>query len=741
MDGLFNAESVVVVGVSESKSNLARSVFANMVKHGFKGEVYAVGPRGGEVFGRPIYRSIPELPASPELAVFLTPARFVAGLLAQCGEKGTRWAIIESAGFQELGAEGEILQQEILQVSKKYGIRFIGPNCLGAMNTARGLYTPFVPIGQPLRQGKIGVFAQSGGVALNLLSMLYTSGAAISKFVSMGNKLDLDEVDYLAYGLNDPETEVIFFYLEGFKRGRAFMDLASGRPVGPAAGMDDHLFATSRSVEIGGGGGIACGGASKRRRKPIILLKSNTSDLSLTIAQSHTAALAADDRVVDAVCREAGILRVQSLAEAVNAAKGLSLPPLKGKNLAVLSRSGGHAVLVADHCAHYGFNLPPLDPAIIDEAQSLARAGVIRMGNPLDLGDVFDFSLFFIDLLESILRQPDIDGAVLFYAANVRDSANTRSVMEKVAAVAQRCGKPVATVIDVTFEDLVYLERNATYPFFLETVDAIRALAAGLAGGTGSQDGRSLSETGKPASAPHAIPPSPRQGPTAKISTLIPAAGPTGRQPLLHEALELMDIAGIPTVPWRMTKELDEAVEASEVLGYPVALKAVAPSLLHKSDKGALALGIMDAQSLRNEWLRLQKISGDIVGIVVQKMAQAASRELVVGGKRDPSFGPIVLTGLGGIMVEVLKDVSIRLAPVDTGAALEMLGELAGKSILGPFRGMHAADLEAAARIISQVSHLMSSFPQIREMDLNPVSLNDDGVGAVALDARVLIGE
>ncbi len=733
----FSAESVVVVGVSESETNLAKYVLSNLVHLGYKGKVYAVGPRGGALFGHPIYRSIPEVPGNPELAIILTPARFVADLLAQCGEKGTRWAVIESAGFQELGAEGETHQQEVLKACKKYDIRFVGPNCIGVANTSSGLYTPFVPLAQPFRKGKNGVFAQSGGAGLFLVNRLCASGAGISKFVSMGNKLDLDEADYLAYGMDDPETDVMCFYLEGFKRGRLFADRA------------------------------------RQCRKPIILHKSNTSDLSLTIAQSHTAALAAEDWVVDAVCHEAGILRVQCVSEAVTAVKGLCLPKLKGKNLAVLSRSGGHAVMAADLCASYGFNLPPFDQAIIDEAQRRSRAGVIRMGNPMDLGDVFDIP-FFTGLVESVLQQPNIDGLVFIYVSYTREREVTLPLVENLAAIGAKCGKPVATVMDITFDDRVNLERCSNYPFFFEPIEAVQALsilakwsagAAGLpanvddqpvgpaasvddqtfAAGPGASRGGGDHSTLIPAGGPTALAGAPTAPlppeVAAKISTLIPAAGPTGRQPLLHEALELMDLAGIPTVPWRMTKELDEAVEASEVLGYPVALKAVAPSLLHKSDKGALALGIMDAQSLRNEWLRLQKISGDIVGIVVQKMAQAASRELVVGGKRDSSFGPVVLTGLGGVMVEVLKDVSLRLAPVDTGAALEMLGELAGKSILGPFRGMHAADLEAAARIISQVSHLMSSFPQIREMDLNPVSLNDDGVGAVALDARVLIGE
>ena len=699
MNGLFCAESIVVIGVSESEDNLGKNIVANLVNFGYQGKIYAVGPRGGEVLGHPVYRSIAELPGTPDLAVILTPARIVHDMLAQCGEKGTRWAVIESAGFRELGTRGEMLEREILEASKRFGLRFVGPNCVGTANTANGLYTVFVAFGTPFRRGKIGVFAQSGGVGLCLVERLCTSGAGISKFVSMGNKLDLDEADYLAYLMDDPETAVIYFYLEGFKSGRSFADLA------------------------------------RRCPKPVILHKSNTGAMSLTIAQSHTAVLAADDQVVDAVCRESGILRVHSISEAVTAAKGLCLPPLKGKNLAILSRSGGHAVLAADLCAGYGFRLPPLERDILDEAQSRSRAGVIRLGNPLDLGDIYDFP-FYINVVEKVLRQNDIDGVVfIFVAQMVIEREATRRFVENMAALSSQSGKPVATVMDIPFEDRVHLEKNSNFPFFLEPAEAVRALAVqSERSKTGASDPlEHESDTAAPFHDNLTIP-------VKKIEKWFGDIEGQNRQPLLHETLDLLDLTGIPTVPWRMARSLDMALEAAENLGFPVALKAVAPSLLHKSDRGGLALDVRNAESLRSEWHRVQKVSDDIVGIVVQKMA-SASRELVAGGKRDPSFGPVVLTGLGGIMVEVMKDVSIRLAPIDTDAAMEMLGELSGKRILGRFRGMREADLKAAARILAQVSLLMHHFPQIREMDLNPVSLDDEGRGAVALDARLLIAE
>ncbi len=694
MDDLFNAESIVIIGVSDAVANLGKNVVSNLVNLGYKGKIYPVGPRGGEISGLPIYRSVSELPGTAEVAVVLVPARFVSDVLAQCCDKGTGWAVISSAGFRERGEKGALLEEEIMKTAKRCGIRIIGPNCVGFANTANCLYAPFTTVTAPFRRGKTAIFAQSGGIGNSLCGRLSTSGVGVGKFVSMGNKLDLDEVDYLSYLVDDPETSLIYFYLEDFKRGRLFADLAG------------------------------------RCSKPIILHKSNTSVVSSTIARSHTAALAVDDQVVDSVCHETGILRVNSVIEGINVAKGLSLQPLKGNNLAIMSRSAGHAVAAADACAAFGFNLPPLKREILDDAREMSRADIIRLGNPLDLGDIYSLDSH-LSILEKVLSQPDVDGVVYIHVSQmVFEIEQSRALVKKMPQISSRFGKPIALVLEIPFDERVYQHKNSDFPFFQDCVEAVRALSVN-------------SKWQKTVAARHSKPEpkvltSPSIIPVDEIGKWFEDIKMRKRQPLLHEALDLLDLAGIPAVPWRMAGSLDELLDASGELGFPVALKAVSPSLLHKSDRGAIALNIADAESVRNEWRRLQKISDDISGIVVQKMAPA-SRELVIGGKRDPSFGPVVLTGLGGIMVEVMRDVSMRLAPVDADTALEMFEELSGKRMLGRFRGMREADLQAAARILVQVSLLMHHFPQIREMDLNPVSLNDDGKGALALDARVLI--
>jgi acetyltransferase len=600
--------------------------------------------------------------------------------------------VIESGGFRELGTEGEALEKEMLEITGRSGIHFVGPNCLGTANTASGLYTQFVTLPKPYRRGSVAVFSQSGGVGLSLAERLCSSGVGISKLVSMGNKLSLDEADYLAYAAGDPETTLIYFYLEDIKRGRVFAD------------------------------------AARQCAKPIIMHKSNISSISRGIAQSHTAAMAADDDVIDAACGECGIVRVRSVTEAINIIKGLSLPPLNGKNLAIISRSGGHAVVAADVCARCGFELPPLGQDILDECKKRARAGVIRSGNPLDLGDVFDLPFYFA-VVEKALQQNNIDGVVFIHVMPmVSERAATLGLVERISALSVEFAKPVALVMEVPLDERVFIEKTTEFPFFLEPTEAVQALSVRYK--------RLNLRQAAPAGSKRSVTPPALED----IRAWFDAAEGKNRQPLLNEVLELLDLMGIPTAEWRSCRSVEDALEAAASLGFPVALKAVSASLLHKSERGGIALNIRDASSLRNQWRRMQGISDDLEGILVQKMIPS-SRELIVGAKRDPSFGPVVLAGIGGIMVEVMKDISMRLAPIDIDTALDMFGELSGRRLLGRFRGLHEADLEAAGRILVQVSWLMHHFPRIRELDLNPVSVDDEGKGVLALDARLLLSQ
>ncbi len=691
MDPLFDPKSVAVVGVSTSPENLGKNIIRNLLAFGYSGKIYPVGPRGGEVEGMAILPSVTELPEKVDVAVLLTPARLVPDLVAQCGEHGVRWAVIQAGGFRESGPEGMALEERLIAAAARYGMRFVGPNCLGVMDTTTGFSIPFITLPAVYRKGRVAIMAQSGGMGLSLAERLNTSGVGFGKFVSLGNKLNLDEVDYLSYLMADPKTDVIYFYLEDFKRGREFFELAARSP------------------------------------KPVVVHKSNTSPISRTIAQSHTAALAADDRLVDQLCREAGVVRVRSVSEAITAIKAFSMPALRGRRLAVLSRSGGHAVVAADTCGEFGFQFPPLDESVLGEIRRHGRAGVIRLGNPLDLGDIYDLRVYF-GVVKGVLRQSDIDGVVHIHVSHMPvEKDATRTLLRELERLAAAFQKPIAVVVEVPFHDRTVLEENATYPFFLDVREAVEALAVqnGYFSKAAEKSGTPSTDTAAP-SWFHAA------------SAWIHARCAEGRQPLVHESLELLGILGIPAAPWKLAKSLTEAHQAARALGYPVVMKAVGQALSHKSDRGGVILGIENATAMEAAWERLQGLGPDLEGALVQKMMRG-SREMIVGAFRDPVFGPVVLTGMGGVLVEVLEDVALRLAPVDRGRAMEMIRGLRGSSILGAYRGFQAADTDTVAEALVKVSLLVRHFPVIRELDINPILLGDRGEEAVALDARVIL--
>ncbi|WP_448384325.1 acetate--CoA ligase family protein [Desulfosoma sp.] len=691
MDPLFHPRSVAVVGVSASTDNLGKNIVKNLLNFGYEGKIYPVGPRPDRVEGLPIFPSVRELPETPDVAVILTPARFVPDIVSQCGERGIRWAVIQTGGFRESGPDGMALERLLLEAAARYGLRFVGPNCLGVMDTSTGFSVPFITLPSTYRKGAVAVMAQSGGMGLSLVERLSSSGVGFGKFVSLGNKLDLDEVDYLSYLMKDPQTEIISFYLEDFKRGREFFQLAA------------------------------------QSSKPIILHKSNTSPISRTIAQSHTAALAADDRLVDHLARACGVVRVRSVSQAVQAAKAFSMPRLRGSHLAVLSRSGGHAVVAADTCGEFGFRFPALCREVLEEIRRHARAGVIRPGNPLDLGDIYDLNVYF-GIAEKVLKQPDIDGVVHVHVSHMPvEKDATRNLLTRLERLAGEYRKPVSVVLEVPFEDRVAVEKEASYPFFLDVREAVEALAMHrkFPSRPGGERGAGEKEGALPTWYDAA-------------AAWVQAQSALGRRPMVHECLELLRILDIPTAPWALARSVDEARDAAVSLGYPVVLKAVGESLVHKSDLGGVAVGIPDADALDEAWRRLGSLSDDVEGILVQKMVKGV-RELMVGAYRDPVFGAVVLVGQGGILVEVLQDVNLRLAPVDDALAADMIRELRCSPVLGRYRGLQAADTASAAEALAKVSLLIHHFPLIREVDINPIVLGDHGEQGLAVDARVVL--
>ncbi len=696
MREFFYPKSVAVIGVSEKADNLGRNIIANLVEFGFGGIVYPVGPSGGFVQTHRIYRSVSDIPDHIDLAVVLTPARTVPGVLEDCGQKGVRRVIIETAGFREYGEEGVRLEEQIVEVAKQYGIRFLGPNCVGVINIDNGFSVPFLQLKKPTETGEVTLISQSGGVGFSVLNLMANEGIALNKFVSVGNMLDVTAEDILEYTLEDPGTKVVFMYLESLRDGRRLMD-------------------------------IAC-----RSNKPILVFKSNIGKQGKVIAASHTAALSSDDRVAEAAFKQADIMRVHDATSLLNNLKALRLPPMRGKNLAIVSRSGGHAVVAADSSELSGFELAKLPQDFLELIQKHMRASVIRLTNPIDLGDLFEWDMYG-QILEQTLQLSNVDGVVFLHTASEPEILPSRKLLERVMELVKRYDKPVAYYVSTSAQEVNYLRQTFGFPIFTAVVETIRALEMSYRYYTKMQEIRSAEQT-----------PSFTVNRDA-VQNLISHAKLEKRDLLLSESMQVLGYYGIPTAEGVHASTVEEACRAAEKMGFPVAIKVISEQISHKSDVGGVQLNLRNGPAVEEAFedmlrrIRQSYPKAKIDGVLVQPMV-TGGQELILGGRQDPNFGPVVLVGLGGIFVEVLEEVSLRVAPITPKEAGEMIDELRAAPILKGARGHKPADIAAVQDALLRLSQLMFDFPEIRELDINPLRVFQDNNGCRALDARIMLG-
>jgi acyl-CoA synthetase (NDP forming) len=688
VDRIFYPDSVVVIGVSEQPDNLAANIISNLLEFGYNGGIHAVGLRSGKVHGIPILTSVESLPDGVDLAVILTPAVTVPRLLEACGKRGIRRAVIESGGFAEFSETGRTLEEQVCAVARRWDIRFVGPNCISVVNMENGLCLPFVHLErQAVKQGPVSVLAQSGGVSITYLHLLSEAGLGVNKVVSIGNKADLDEVDYLNFLLNDPGTEIVCLYLESIEEGRRLMELAASSP------------------------------------KPIIVHKTNIAQPSAEIAFSHTAALANDDHIVNAALKQAKVARAISFDDAVALAQGFALPPVRGNDLIVVSRSGGHAVVAADAAGASGFHLAPIPDDFFADVQSLFRADVIALTNPLDLGAIFDFDLYG-HIVEECLRALDPDALLMVHTYSTGlEGEMSRRLARRARELSRKLDKPVAFCAFAQQEELEALRHETDYPVFTQIEAAVRALAA-------SRDrygcrAQPLPLTPAPTHRPHEV-----EGLLAHGGALTTDA-----------ALGLCAAFGIPTAEWAVVESTKGALVAAGAIGYPVALKILSADLPHKSDMGGVVLDVRSPESLRAEFpalmARVEECAPEahVEGVLVQRML-SGGREVILGGKRDPSFGPVVMFGLGGVYVEVFEDVAFRLAPLTREDAEEMISEVRGSCLLRGVRGEAPADVRAVVDALLALSRLLVECPEVAEIDVNPLLVFERN--AAAVDARVV---
>lgn len=687
MKSVFAPRSIAVIGASRRRGQLGTEILHNLKTTGFTGTLYAVNPKASEIDGVPSFPTLQQIPDEIDLAVIVVPRDEVEPVIDECVAKPVRAVVVITAGFGETGEEGRELEHRLLEKVRAAGIRMVGPNCMGVLNTdpSVNMHATFTSIYPP--RGSVAMSSQSGALGLAILDYARTLNIGFSTFISVGNKADVSGNDLIQYWAQDPNTDVILLYLESFGNPRRFGEIA--RRVG--------------------------------RRKPILAVKSGRSKAGARAASSHTGALATSDEIVDDLFKQAGVIRTQTLEELFDVASVLANQPLPlGGRVAIVTNAGGPGILAADACESWGLELAHLSDATLDALQSfLPPAASVR--NPVDMiasASAEDYRR----ALELVLADEGVDSALVIYIPVLpTDSDRVSEALREVAGKAG--GKTLVATFMSAHGTPSALAPIPSFPF---PERAVRALARSTAYGQWRR--RPVGTVAKF-----------EDFDSAQLRAIIDrkcARGGGWLDPL--EVHSLMLAAGIPTAMMEYVTNVYDAVGAAMRIGFPVALKAQGEALLHKTEKGALRLSLQDEREVREAYVDLQKsLGGEMTGAMVQQMIPGGV-EMMVGSATDPTFGQVVAFGAGGTLVEVLADVSFRIHPISDVDADDMISEVRASKLLQGFRSTKPGDVAALKDVMLRLSALLELCPEIGELDINPLKVLEKGV--VAVDARVKVG-
>ena len=687
-------QAVAVIGASRDKEKLGHGVLSNLIEHGYPGQVYPINPKADEILGLKCYPSVLDVPGPIDLAVVVIPNKYVAAALEECGQKGVKGVIIISAGFREAGLEGVRMEREVVAIAKRHGMRLIGPNCLGVIDTICPLDASFAA-GMP-PQGKIAFMSQSGALCTAILDWALAAEIGFSRFVSLGNKADVSEVDLLAAWEDDPHSKVILTYIEGLSEGRKFMKIA-------------------RRVT---------------RRTPVIAVKSGSTDAGSRAVSSHTGSLAGSARAYESAFRQSGVLKAESIQHLFDYSLAFAYQPvLQGGRIAIVTNAGGPGVMATDALEREGLSLASLSRETIDVLRDNLPAAA-SIYNPIDvLGDAPTdrYAL----ALEAALKDEGVNGVIVILTPQVM--TKIEETAEAVGRIAAGCDKAVlgcfmgqARVgpgIKVLNEYKV-----PNYPFPERAVGALKAML----------DYRRWLE--RPSLEIEEF-----DVDQERVRRIFDQVRADGRQTIGDaEARDILEAYGIRIPASKLATSADEAVEIAEEIGYPVVMKIASPDILHKTDIGGVKLDLANATDVRDAFdllvYRATRYMPDaeIWGCLVQEMVRGG-KEVIVGMNCDPQFGPLMMFGLGGIYVEALKDVAFRIAPFSRQEAQEMIAEIRAYSLLKGVRGERPSDTEAIVDTLLRLSQLVTDFPEIMEMDINPLIVFEAGRGVVGVDMRLVL--
>ncbi len=683
---ILDPQSIAVIGASATPGKVGHDILKNLLTQGYTGKIFPVNPKGGDILGATVYTSIADIPEIPELAVIVIPATAVPQALTECGEKDIKNVVVISAGFGEVHTdEGKKLEEELVAITKKHSINLLGPNCLGVVRPHAKMNASFAKELPPA--GNIAFVSQSGAVGVALMDGAASFGLGLSAFLSIGNKAAFDESNALELLMHDAHTHVIGFYLESIKDGRRFMEIA------------------------------------RASKKPIVLLKAGVSEHGRKAASSHTGALAGSDAAIDALCAQTGIHRARSTEEFLDLLSVLSMePPLLSNRIGIITNAGGPGILATDAAESAKLDLPSLSDAITETLKPKLPAAASTQ-NPIDvIGDAGADR--YEAAIDACQNDPNIDGLVIILTPQVMTPVN--EIAELI--VRKKKESPLMPIVTAfmggdSVREAKKILRVATIPTFATPERAVRAMKA-LACHPELDEGR------------HATNVMVRRAHHDTISILNDKSG------LLDESTttQLFNAYNLPLPKQDLATTAEEAVHIAEQIGYPVIAKISSPDILHKTDVGGVRANLQSAADVITAFNDILKNghahSSHVKGVLIQQFLPVGN-EFIVGAVRDPSFGPLIMAGLGGIYTELFKDSAFRIAPVNSADAYAMLSELESWKLLLGMRGKPQADIDALAQVIVNVSRMMLENPSITELDLNPVLVRNDGV--MVADAKVVI--
>ncbi len=694
IDYIFNPSSIAVIGASAEEKKVGYAILKNLI-NSFTGKVYPVNPARAEILSLKCFPSVSAIPDRVDLAVIVIPAKAVAEALKDCAGAGVKGVIIISAGFKEVGGDGVQRQREITEIVKVSGIRMVGPNCLGVMNTKNKMNASFAASLPP--EGRVAFFSQSGALGVAIIDWALQNNFGFSKFVSFGNKADLNETDFLEYFANDNDTDVILGYIEDVVDGKRFLEVA-------------------RKVT---------------KIKPVIIIKSGSTEAGARAASSHTGALAGSDKAFTEAFRKTGIIRAYSIQELFDTAEMfISRKFPKGKRLLIVTNAGGPGIIAADTADKLGIKLDPMSRTSIDVIAEKLPA-TASLYNPVDIiGDAT--SERYKIVLEQAVKDTAVEGVcVILTPQAMTDVENIASV---VISSSENTDKPVFAVFigGQTVKKATERLKESKIPCFTDPSVAINAYGKLIE--FVEMKNKKISDEVKVEIPEENI---------EKASRIINDLQSQGISEIGgEEAIQILSLYGFNFPERALARTPMEAVAIAERIGYPVVMKVSSPHILHKTDVGGVKINLTSERAVYNAFVEIttnvKRVMPDayIEGVMVYEMV-TGGKEVIIGVTYDKTFGHMIMFGLGGIYVEVLKDVSFRIVPVSEQEAFEMINEIRGAKILDGVRGEKPYDKADIANCIMKLSRLVCDFPIIKEIDVNPyVVMYNGGIG---LDARIII--